>query len=428
MTDPVTSRAPRRVRLSSRASLSGKVVVITGAARGLGAALAVNLAEHGARLALVGLETEELARTAAACDQARERSDPRPNPDSAPDHDRAHAHHAHDHDHDHAPSSPHVSTPASPSPPTLPIPPEALPAPVTRTATWHADVTDRARMNDVADEMLSHFGRVDVVVANAGIALGGPTAEADPQAFDRVIEVNLLGSIATARAFLPALIQSRGYLLQIASLAAIAPAPLMAAYCASKSGVEAFAHCLRGEVAHQGVQVGVAYLTWTDTDMVRAADEDPVLQEMRARLPWPANKTAPLAPAAARIVSGIAARKPHVYAQPWIRPLQWLPRAAVPETVARRGAKEVARLSARLHATSHLRQRPLGPGGAAASASASPTAHWDAQAARPTSPAVHPVSPTAQPSDPTHAPSAPASEPPAAPTQPENRVANHPPA
>lgn len=319
MTSP-SSSPPRESsrRPNPSAGLAGKTVVITGAARGLGAALAVSLAERGARLALVGLENDELARTAAACD---------------------------------------ASSPAPASTPT------ATPHP-----TWHADVTNRARMTDVAAEVAAHFGRIDVVIANAGIALGGPTVDADPEAFDRVIEVNLLGSIATARAFLPALIESRGYLLQIASLAAIAPAPLMAAYCASKSGVEAFAHSLRGEVAHQGVQVGAAYLSWTDTDMVRATDEDPVLREMRARLPWPANRTAPLAPAVARLTKGIAHRKPHIYAQPWIRALQWLPRAAVPTAIASRGPKEVARLALRLRETSHLRQRPLGPGGAAASA------------------------------------------------------------
>ncbi|MBS2966012.1 SDR family oxidoreductase [Actinocrinis puniceicyclus] len=302
----------RAGRVPPSRSLAGKVVVVTGAARGLGAALAVKLAQRGAELALIGLEADELARAAAACDQVNPR------------------------------------------------------AAVGRAHTWHADVTDRARMAAVAADVAALFGGVDVVVANAGIALGGPAADADPDAFDRVIEVNLLGSIATARAFLPALVRSRGYLLQIASLAAIAPAPLMAAYCASKSGVEAFAHCLRGEVAHQGVRVGVAYLTWTDTDMVRAADEDPVLREMRARLPWPANKTAPLEPAASRIAQGIERRKSHVYAQPWIRPLQWLPRAAVPAAVALRGPKEVARLAPRLDATSHLRRRPLGPGGRAA--------------------------------------------------------------
>lgn len=118
------------------------------------------------------------------------------------------------------------------------------------------------------------------------MATGGPFLDSDPDAFDRVIHVNLLGSIATARAFLPALLESRGYLLQIASLAAITPAPMMAAYCASKSGVEAFAHSLRAEMGHRGVTVGVGYLSWTDTDMVRGADEDDVLRELRARLPW----------------------------------------------------------------------------------------------------------------------------------------------
>lgn len=360
MNSPTSPPTSRPAHPSTR--LSDKVVVITGAARGLGAALAVRLAAQGARLALVGLETDELANTAAACERA------------------------------------HSTATATAA------------ATATATATWHADVTDRARMTEVADQVLAQFGRVDVVVANAGIALGGPTAESDSRAFDRVIEVNLLGSVATARAFLPALIESKGYLLQIASLAAIAPAPLMAAYCASKSGVEAFAHCLRGEVAHQGVQVGVAYLTWTDTDMVRAADEDPVLREMRARLPWPANKTAPLDPAVARIVNGITGRKAHVYAQSWIRPIQWLPRAAVPSVVARRGAKEVARLASRLDATSHLRQRLLGPGGAAVSP---PQAPQPPDAAEPSA-FPHPAG---------SEPAAPSAD-----DLPENRVANHPPA
>ena len=74
------------------------------------------------------------------------------------------------------------------------------------------------------------------------------------------------------RAALPHVIERRGYVLQIASVAAIAHAPFMSAYCASKAGVEAFADCLRTEVAHLGVDVGVAYFSWIDTDMVRGAD------------------------------------------------------------------------------------------------------------------------------------------------------------
>jgi NAD(P)-dependent dehydrogenase (short-subunit alcohol dehydrogenase family) len=295
-----------------RVDLSGQTAVVTGAARGIGAALAVRLAQSGARVALVGLEPEELAATAATCQR----------------HGDAQA--------------------------------------------WTVDVTDRAAMGEVAAQVVAHFGSVDHVVANAGIAIGGPFTQSDPDSFDRVIEVNLLGSIATARAFLPALLDSRGYLLQVASLAAMAPAPLMAAYCASKSGVEAFAHVLGSEVAHRGVQVGVAYLSWTDTDMVRAADQDEPLRRMRASLPWPANATAPVAPAVERLLAGMARRAPHIYGQPWIRPFQWLPRAAIPAIVARRGPREVARLDSLLSETADQRRHPVGPGGRAATRSSPP--------------------------------------------------------
>ena len=88
---------------------------------------------------------------------------------------------------------------------------------------WQVDVTDERALADVAAAVRDAYGRIDVVVANAGIAIGGPFIHSDARTFARVIEVNLLGSVATARAFLPALLESRGYLLQVASLAALAP-------------------------------------------------------------------------------------------------------------------------------------------------------------------------------------------------------------
>ena len=294
---------------STSSPLAGKTAVVTGAARGIGAALAANLAARGANVALVGLEPNELENAAKAS--------------------RARA------------------------------------AAGAGAAAWEADVTDRVRMVEVAGEVSEHFGGIDIVVANAGIAIGGPFLDSDPETFNRVIEVNLLGSIATARAMLPALIRSQGYLLQIASLAALTPTPLMAAYCTSKSGVEAFAHSLRSEVRPDGVDVGVAYLSWTDTDMVRGADRDTVLAEMRARLPWPANKTGKLEPAVDRLTTGIMRRSAHVYGQPWVRGMQWLPRGVLPAAIARRGAVEVKRLSDRLAPGAEDRRRPVGPGGLA---------------------------------------------------------------
>ena len=296
--------------MSTASSLTGKTALVTGAARGIGAALAASLAARGANVALVGLEPIELEDVAEAC---RERA-----------------------------------------------------AAGAGAAAWEADVTDRVRMAEVAAQVGERFGGIDIAVANAGIAIGGPFLDSDPATFDRVIEVNLLGSIATARAVLPALVRSRGYLLQIASLAALTPTPLMAAYCTSKSGVEAFAHSLRSEVRPDGVDVGVAYLSWTDTDMVRGADQDTVLAEMRARLPWPANRTGKLEPAVERLTAGIARRSAHVYGQSWVRGMQWLPRGALPAAIAPRGATEVKRLSGRLAEGAQDRRRPVGPGGLAA--------------------------------------------------------------
>ncbi|MEV6019671.1 MULTISPECIES: SDR family oxidoreductase [unclassified Streptomyces] len=269
----------------SKVSLEGQVAVVTGAARGVGELLARKLSARGAKVALVGLEAEELKRVS---ERLRGESD-----------------------------------------------------------HWYADVTDHEAMARVAQEVERRFGKVDIVVANAGVASGGPFVDSDPVAWRRVIEVNLIGSAVTARAFLPALTASRGYLLQIASLAAITPAPMMSAYCASKSGVEAFAHCLRAEVGHKGVRVGVGYLSWTDTDMVRGADQDDVMRELRQRLPWPSNKTYPLGPAVDRIVAGIERRSVHVYAQGWLRGMQGI-RGYLPGIIGSVGQREMRRFEPRL--------------------------------------------------------------------------------
>lgn len=283
----------------SRVGLEGQVAVVTGAARGVGELLARKLSARGAKVALVGLEEDELKAVS----------------------ERLYG----------------------------------------ESAYWYADVTDHEAMGRVAAEVKERFGKVDIVVANAGVATGGPFADSDPVAWRRVIEVNLIGSAVTARAFLPVLTESRGYLLQIASLAAMTPAPMMTAYCASKSGVEAYAHSLRGEVGYLGVRVGVAYLSWTDTDMVRGADQDDVMRELRQRLPWPSNKTYPLGPAVDRLVDGIERRSPHVYGQWWLRGMQGM-RGYLPALIGTVGQREMRRYADRL---TGMRSGLVGAGGAA---------------------------------------------------------------
>ncbi|NGO11984.1 SDR family oxidoreductase [Streptomyces sp. HC44] len=283
----------------SRLSLEGQVAVVTGAARGVGELLARKLSARGARVALVGLEPDALKGVA----------------------ERLHTEGGH----------------------------------------WYADVTDHEAMVRVAAEVEERFGKVDIVVANAGVANSGPFVDSDPETWRRVIEVNLIGSAVTGRAFLPALLASRGYLLQIASLAAITPAPMMTAYCASKAGVEAYAHCLRAEVGHKGVRVGVGYLSWTDTDMVRGADQDDVMRELRQRLPWPAGKTYPLGPAVDRIVAGIERRSSHVYGQWWLRGTQGV-RGYLPGIIGTVGRREMRRFEPRF---GEVRTGLVGAGGAA---------------------------------------------------------------
>lgn len=287
--------------MSRPRSLEGQVAVVTGAARGVGELLARKLAARGARVALIGLEPDELKKVS-----------------------------------------------------------ESL---RTDSAHWHGDVTDHEAMTRIAGEVGERFGKVDLVVANAGVASGGPFTDSDPESWRRVIEVNLIGGAVTARAFLPQLIASRGYFLQIASLAAITPAPMMSAYCSSKSGVEAFAHCLSAEVAHKGVRVGVGYLSWTDTDMVRGADEDDVMRDLRKRLPWPANRTYPLGPSVDRLVAGIERRSRHVYGQWWLRGMQGI-RGYIPPVIGTVGAREMRRFEPRLAETG-TRTGLVGAGGAA---------------------------------------------------------------
>lgn len=118
------------------------------------------------------------------------------------------------------------------------------------------------------------------------------------------------------------LLRTYGYYLQVASLAALAPAPLLTAYCASKSGVEAFTHALRAEVAHRGVGAGIVYLSWADTALIRAADQTAVSQELRTHLPWPASVTHDTAPFVRAMVRGIERRSARVGAPPWLRRVQ----------------------------------------------------------------------------------------------------------
>jgi NAD(P)-dependent dehydrogenase (short-subunit alcohol dehydrogenase family) len=289
-------------------SLQGKTVLITGAARGIGADAARRAAGRGARVALVGLEPEELQKVARDCG------------------------------------------------------PQAL--------WFEADVTDPGALEAAVTATADQTGGIDVVVANAGIAAGGPMRYMPEETFRSVIEVNLIGVWRTLRLTLPHVIERRGYLLPVASLAAIVPQfPGFVPYSASKAGVEAMAKSVRVEVAHLGVDVGVAYFGWIDTDMVRGGEEHPAFTFMRSRLKGPLGKTLPVSTAGEAIVKGIEKRAKVVAEPPFVRVLDKL-RGLASNAVDRETQKHVPEVMARFEAeyqrTGDPMTKPVGAGGAAA--------------------------------------------------------------
>jgi NAD(P)-dependent dehydrogenase (short-subunit alcohol dehydrogenase family) len=140
-----------------------------------------------------------------------------------------------------------------------------------------------------------------------------------------VLDVNVLGVFHTVRATLPPVIERRGYVLIVSSLAAYAAAPGLAPYNASKAGVEIFANALRLELAHHGVRVGSAHMSWIDTALVRDTKTDlPSFAELLSKLPWPLNKTTTVEDCADTIVKGIQGRANRIYCPRWVGAIRWL--------------------------------------------------------------------------------------------------------
>jgi short-subunit dehydrogenase len=274
--------------------LAGKAVLVTGAARGIGAETARAAAARGARVALVGLEPERLATVAASL---------------GPGH-----------------------------------------------AWRECDVTDQAGLERAVAAVAETLGGIDVVVANAGIANNGTVAANPVAALARTIEVDLIGVVRTVSATLPHVTRGRGYYLLVSSAAAFTVLPGMAAYCAAKAGVEQFGNALRLELAHKGVAVGTAHSGWVDTDLVRDLRDDlPALRRAVRRLPWPLRGSMTPATCAAAFVDGIEHRRRRVYvprALAGVQAMRTLFAGPAAEVVLRRSARtlvpelerEVARL------------------------------------------------------------------------------------
>jgi NAD(P)-dependent dehydrogenase (short-subunit alcohol dehydrogenase family) len=236
---------------------AAKVAIVTGAARGIGAGVAKGLYDAGYTVALVGLEGDLLRQNARALGE--------------------------------------------------------------RAIAFEADVTDRVGLGSAFEGTRERFGRIDAVVSNAGISNFDLLKTMSPDHFRRVMAVNVEGTFNAIQASLPHLVDTKGYFLGVASIAAAGAPPGMAAYGASKGATENLCNTFRSEVAHLGVDVGVAYFGWLDTDLVKTGGTHKGFTFVRERLPGPLRVVAPYQISVDAIVQGVKRRKAIVLAPGWVR-------------------------------------------------------------------------------------------------------------
>ena len=247
----------------ARRTWDDAVVVITGAGSGIGRALAHQLDAKGARLALSDIDLDRVRATADAC----------------------------------------------------------------RAATaYHLDVADRDAVKAHAAEVVEAFGRVDVVVNNAGVALAADVLEQTDEDLDWLLGINLHGVISGTQAFLPHVVASRGNVVNISSVFGIMGIPSQSAYNAAKFGVRGYTEALAIEmdVARTGVGVhcvhpgGIATNIANFSRMAPGRDRQELVEQFnRVFL-----RTSPEA-AARAIVRGVEANRRRILIGPDARVLYW---------------------------------------------------------------------------------------------------------
>jgi len=206
-----------------------KVLFLTGASSGIGEALAIALAKKGATIGLLARREAELRDLASRCETAGGTA-----------------------------------------------------------RVFAADVTDALAIQNAADLLRDEFGRIDILIANAGI--GGNNSETrslQPEAVKKVIDINLLGAVNAVHAVLPDMLEKKsGQLVAISSLAGFRGLPKSAAYSASKAGLTAFFESVRLDVQHKGVAVTIVQPGFIKTPLTAGRhNKMPFLMELDDAIP-----------------------------------------------------------------------------------------------------------------------------------------------
>ena len=226
----------------------GRVAVVTGAASGIGRAIAHALADEGCDLAIADIDGDRLAAVEA---EIRERG---------------------------------------------------------RKVSAHViDVADRERMREFPDLVIAEHGRVDILVNNAGVAVAATLAEHSIEDFEWLVGINLWGVVYGSKFFLPHLLRSDdAYIINLSSMFGIVGVPGLSSYCATKFAVHGFSDSIRVELANTSVKVMSVHPGGIRTDIVRAARFASSHASSQARVVGFFERRAMLpARAAARIVAGM---------------------------------------------------------------------------------------------------------------------------
>ena len=231
--------------------LNGKVVLITGAARGIGYAVAQAAYSRGASVVLVDLDESLAAESADTIGE--------------------------------------------------------------RTIGIGANVADREQIEAAFSRAVERFGKVDVVVANAGIAPETTSTLAIPvEEWERVIEVNLLGVWRTVRAGMDQVVTNGGQFILVSSSYAFMNGVLNSSYATAKAGVEALGRSIRTELIPLGASASVAYFGWITTEMVATAFSDPIVNRMRKLAPSFMTRQIRVEIAGEAVIDGIEKREPRI--------------------------------------------------------------------------------------------------------------------
>lgn len=209
-------------------SVQNKVIAITGSTGGLGNALCIELQKRGAKLALMDVDFEKVSLQARNFSEA------------------------------------HVKA-------------------------IEIDVTNMACVEKAMAIANEYFGKIDIVIANAGITHMAPMVTTDSKDFERVIDINLNGPWRTFKAALPYVSKEQGYLAAICSLASFVHCPLQASYAASKAGLHAVCNSIRLELKHLNVGVGSFHPTFFPSPLMEDVVNNPVGNKLwggNANGPW----------------------------------------------------------------------------------------------------------------------------------------------